>query len=291
MGDFTAIQFSTDRSSAPSDGQVLNREIIKDNATSNQPGVRISNVGAAYSMTLGPDGHAVISEGPATSSINMADLPSTETGILATARRGALPVASSDLRDEDTVDVGGTRTSVAVARRMGFIRTNSAGDNFNPTPEAQRELDGTAARERAAVAAQAAQAAATDETSLNRHPSDEVESLHHAFATKVPTGDAIAGLVQMHRDGKMNEATFNRIGEALGLDADATADAINAVSLGTSAQFAALARARGADPQEAMAWIRANRSEQSLHAIREHALGRNLRAWEPLVRDYLRSRG
>jgi transposase-like protein len=72
----------------------------------------------------------------------------------------------------------------------------------------------------------------------------------------------------------------------MGVSADVAADRLRAMNTGIEGQFSALARAHGVNPDAAADWIRSRRSSDALAAVRDHVLGRNLRAWEPLIQAY-----
>ena len=85
---------------------------------------------------------------------NSYDFSNGETSILATARRDGTPRPADELRDTDKVTIDGIETSVAVARRLGFLRTEArTGVTTNVSDEQLREASGQADAERAAAQA------------------------------------------------------------------------------------------------------------------------------------------
>jgi hypothetical protein len=196
-----------------------------------------------------------------------------------------------DLRDTDTVEMQGTRTSVAVAKRLGWITTDRQGNTYNQTPEAMREVDGTAAQERA-VAAEAAQRAQDAETAdMNRHP-EEIEAAAQLFTGKVSPSDQIAMLVQMNTKGQPMPATLQRVAEQMGLSPEQAVDSLNAMAAGTQAQLRILAKSRGVDADAFADWARERRSDRVQTALQQHVLRRDVvGAWSGLITEYKATRG
>jgi hypothetical protein len=291
MGDFTAIQFSTDRTSAPSDGQTLNREVTKDNVISNRTGVQVANVGQAYRMSVGPDGNATsVSEGPATSSVQMADYGNGLASVLGTLQRNGTPISPSEMRDTDTVEFQGLRTDVVSARRMGWLSTDRQGNAYNPTPETIRQIDGTAERERAQAAAQAAQREAESTAQANVHPVPEIEAAHQSFVTQVSTSDQIGLMLALQSGKPVAPALMARVAEQLGQQPEQAQETLNNMAMGVQAQFRVIARAQGLDPDQAADWIRTHRSDRVAAALQQHTLHRDvIGAWSGLLADFKRA--
>ena len=178
---FQAVQFNSSREVISSDGQALNREIIKDNVTSNAPGVRVNvGAGSAFRMSIGPDGNATpISESPSTASVNMGSILNGEQGILSSLNRGGSVIAASEALPSDLVTLpGGITTTLENATRLGFVRNDKLHGYVNASEPQLREADGTGERERAQAAAQAAQAEAESTAKINAHPVPEIEEAH-----------------------------------------------------------------------------------------------------------------
>ena len=186
---FNAIQFNTDRTSAPSDGQSLNREVVKDNViASNQSGVHVNqSAGGVTRMGVSPDGSANAAFSSSTSTINMGVLPNGEQGLMATAHRSGTPVSARDARPTDLITVPGLgEVTIEVAQRIGLLSSNiESGRPTNATPEAISEATGEAAAARAQAAAQAEAQAVAELTALNTHPVPEIETAHQTFVSKV----------------------------------------------------------------------------------------------------------
>jgi hypothetical protein len=181
------------------------------------------------------------------------------------------------------------RTSVRNAELQGYIVRNPNG-GYRNAGEAVHEAtpaETQAAKKAEAKATEAArEAAAKEEAEINRHPHAAIEEAHASFARDVPTQDAISLLVKAHRGQQPTEADINRIAEAMNVPANVAADRLRAMNTGIEGQFSALARAHGVNPDSAADWIRTRRSSDALTAVRDHVLGRNLRAWEPLIAAY-----
>jgi hypothetical protein len=291
MGEYTAIQFSADRTSAPSDGQALNREVIKDNVISTQPGVRVANVGASFRMSVGPDGSTTpVSEGPATTTVRMSDYGNGLDSVLGTLQRNGTTVSPSEMRDTDTVEFQGLRTDVNTARRLGWLSTDRQGNAYNPTAETLHKIDGTAERERTQAAAQAAQAEAESTARANAHPVPEIEAAHQLFVNSVSTSDQIAYMLAVGSGKPVPPALFARVSEAMGQQPEQATETINAMATGVQAQFRVVAKATGADPDLAADWIKTYRGDRVAAALQQHTLRRDaIGAWSGLLADYQRS--
>jgi len=142
-----------------------------------------------------------------------------------------------------------------------------------------------------ATAAAAREAAAKEEAEINRHPYAEIEEAHASFASEVPTQDAINLLVKAHRGQQPTEADINRIAEAMNVSPNVATARLRAMNTGIEGQFSTLARAHGVNPDAAADWIRTRRSSEALSAVRDHVLGRTLRAWEPPIKAYMAAGG
>jgi hypothetical protein len=68
-------------------------------------------------------------------------------------------------------------------------------------------------------------------------------------------------------------------------------DKVNAISMGTQAQFTVLARSMGLDADRAADWIKANRRDTAMAVAQAHGLRRDLMAWKPLLQDYRAATG
>jgi hypothetical protein len=100
LNNGASMQFGADKQPMGGDRETLNREVFKDNVISTQPGVRVSNVGTAFRMSVGPDGNAsAVSEGPATSTVQMADYGNGLDSVLGTLQRNGTTVSPSEMRD------------------------------------------------------------------------------------------------------------------------------------------------------------------------------------------------
>jgi hypothetical protein len=143
---------------------------------------------------------------------------------------------------------------------------------------------------REAVAEAQAKAEEAARIELNTHPVEEIEAAHLHFLGEVDRQDQTALLVQLWRDGAPNEATLHRVAEAMGVTVEQAVDKLNAVTMGTSAQLAALCRSEGVDPEAFGQWMRTTRLQDSLKAIQVHTQDRNLvAAWSKHVKDFQRS--
>jgi hypothetical protein len=189
------------------------------------------------------------------------------------------------------VTIDGISTTVANAQRLGLITHDKGADRYENVSASQlHEATGTAQQEREAAAAQAAQAADAERASLNVHPVPEIEASHTSFVKSVPVSDQIGAIVQLQNTGKLQPALLNRVAEAMQVQPDVAIDQLNAMSMGVQAQFKALARSRGVDPDHAADWTRTNRSQHVMAALQRHALGRDVvGGWDGLIADYKRA--
>jgi hypothetical protein len=290
-----SIQFSTDNRTVHSnDATAITKAVASpgmavDSGRGSTRQVQVNTHGQAF-VQFGEGGSTRASSG--VTSVNMALVGNGASGVLATAQRNGQPIAPGELRDSDTVEgPTGLRTSVGNARRLGWINQDRAGNVSNPTPEQLQEASRAAEAERQAAAEKAAQDAEKERIDLNRFPDDAAEAAAQHFAGEVAADDKIAAMVQMHRDGQLSESMIHRLSEQMHLSPDEFVAAWNAMALNTQAQLAVLARANKIDVNAFASWMRSTRSSESLSAMRQHALGRDLvGAWQPHI-DAFKARG
>jgi hypothetical protein len=123
--------------------------------------------------------------------------------------------------------------------------------------------------------------------SLARHSDDQAEAAHMMFVGEVPQAEAVAMLVQMHRDGVPTENTLHRVGEAMGLSPDEAVTTLNKMAGGVQNQLTALATAHGVDPVAFSDWMRSSRREERLKAMTTHVLSRDVfGAWNSHLVDF-----
>ncbi len=145
-------------------------------------GVSIRSGSGGSSVNIGPGGF--IEKSTEVARANSYNFSNGESGILSTARRDGTLRSADELRDTDMVTIDGIETSVAVARRLGFITKSRTGILENVSPEQLKEATGEAEAARAAEQAakdQAEAQAATEAAKL----SPEAEQAAQMLATKV----------------------------------------------------------------------------------------------------------
>jgi hypothetical protein len=290
-----SIIFDSTGRPVSNDSLSLNRIVSAQNPAERSAGngVRVNTSDFARVNVGGANGAQVL-EGPSVQRFNMADATNGQSGTLSEVRRDGVRVSPDDIRPTDLVKLpDGTETTALVAKRLGFLNVNpTTGAYENPSEAQQSRVDGTAAREAAKAEYEASQQRQREEVELNKHPVDEVESAHASFATQVPQQDAIAILVAANRGQAPSTSQLNKVAEAMGVDVGTAIDRLQTMNLGVQAQFTSLARARGIEnPDAAADWLRQHRGQEVLSAVRNHVLGRNLRAWEPLLKAYQQSGG
>jgi hypothetical protein len=192
----------------------------------------------------------------------------------------------------------GTTVQTAQLRApTGLVKVGA----FEVTPEVAATLQTTAPEVfedpsiKAAETAKAADNAKDEEAlreSLNRHSSDDAEAAHMMFVGEVPDTEAIAMLVQMHRDGAPSEGTLHKVAEAMGLTPDQATASLNKMAGGVQNQLTALATAHGVDPAAFSDWMRSSRREESLKAMTTHVLSRDVfGAWNKHLTDFVARTG
>ena len=185
-------------------------------------------------------------------------------------------------------------TSVQMRQDDGLVRV--PGTTHEVKPEVLENLKKSAPQlfvDPAVAAAEAAKEAddakAEDalRESLARHSDDQAEAAHMMFVGEVPTPEAIALLVQMHRDGAPSDSTLHKVGEAMGLTPDQAATTLNKMAGGVQNQLTALATAHGVDPNAFSDWMRSSRREESLKAMTTHVISRDVfGAWNSHLIDF-----
>jgi hypothetical protein len=273
VADFHSIVFNSDKTISDTTSQSLTNQATahgKAAPDGAQTGVRIANVGAAFRMTVGPDGNAApVSESPATASVQMADYGNGLDSVLGTLQRNGTAISPSEMRDTDTVEFQGLRTDVVSARRLGWLTTDRQGNAYNPTAETIRKIDGTAERERAEAAAQAAQAEAESTAKANTHPSAVIEAAHQSFVTQVSTSDQIGLMLALNSGKPVAPALMARVAEQLGQQPEQAQETLNNMARGVQAQFTVMARSQGLDENLAADWIRTHRADRVAAAVQQ----------------------
>jgi hypothetical protein len=77
----------------------------------------------------------------------------------------------------------------------------------------------------------------------------------------------------------------------MGEDLGTAIDKVNLVSQGVQAQFTVLSRSMGLDADRAADWIKDHRKDTAMAAAQAHFIRRDLKAWEPPLKDYQAATG
>jgi hypothetical protein len=145
-------------------------------------------------------------------------------------------------------------TQVQLHQDDGLVRV--PGTPHEVRPEVLESLKKSAPQlfvpeaEKAAQAATEAAADAKEEAiraDLARHSDDQAEAAHMMFVSEVPAPEAIALLVQMHRDGAPSASTLHKVSESMGLTSEQGVTTLNKMAAGVQNQLSALATAHGVD--------------------------------------------
>jgi hypothetical protein len=126
---------------------------------------------------------------------------------------------------------------------------------------------------------------------LNRHPDDQIEAAHMLFTHEVSQQNQIALMVYAHKGEAPSADLLKTIADEMHVPLHEAIDKVNAISMGTQAQFTVLARSMGLDADKAADWIKSHRRDTAMVAAQAHGLRRDLLAWKPLLEDYRRSTG
>jgi hypothetical protein len=125
---------------------------------------------------------------------------------------------------------------------------------------------------------------------LNTHPG-EIEGYHRHLVGEVNPQHLISLMVYGQRGEAPPSGLIENIARDMHVSVDEAAMKINAVSMGTSAQFTVLAKSMGLDATKAQAWIADHRKDSAMAVAQAHLLRRDLMAWKPLLEDYRRATG
>jgi hypothetical protein len=187
-------------------------------------------------------------------------------------------------------------TSVQLRAPTGLVKV--AG--FDVTPEVAQTLTEAAPEMfedpsvKAAEAAKVADAARSEEITredLNRHPDDQIEAAHQHFVGEVSQQNQIALMVCAHRGEAPSADLLKTIADEMHVQLHEAIDKVNAISMGTQAQFTVLARSMNLDADKAADWIKSHRRDTAMVAAQAHGLRRDLLALKPLLEDYRRATG
>ena len=172
------------------------------------------------------------------------------------------------------------------------LGTEMAPEVLENLQKMQPELFVEPAAKQAEVKAEADTAAAEEATreELNRHPG-EIEGYHQHLVGEVNPQHLISLMVYGQRGETPPDSLIINIARDMHVSVDEAAMKINAVSMGTSAQFTVLAKSMGLDAAKAQAWIADHRKDTAMAAAQAHFLRRDLMAWKPLLEDYRKATG
>jgi hypothetical protein len=248
-----SIQFGINGEVVSTDGQILNRALNPNNVVHDS---QRHNVG----ITTNTSDFASFNTGAGAASQG-----SSTTRVQLHQPTGLVKVAGFDVRPE-------------VAETLA-----QAAPELFEAPEAK-----------AAEAAKAADEARSEEITredLNRHGVEEIEGYHQHLVGEVSTQNLIGLMVAGHRGEAPSEVLLNRIADEMHEPLDSAISKINAVSAGVQTQFTILARSMGLNADAAADWIKSHRGDTAVAAAQAHFMRRDLRAWEPLLRDYRAATG
>jgi hypothetical protein len=248
-------------------------------------GVSIRSGSGAASVNIGGVG-GFMEKSHDVAQVNMAHTSNGESGILATARRDGTPRPADELRDTDMVTIDGIETSVAVARRLGFITKSRTGILENVSPEQLKEATGEAEAARAAEQAakdQAEAQAATEAAKL----SPEAEQAAQMLATKVDQNTQIRALIELADAGQVTERAINAAASQAGMDPSEMKAALAKALDGYGGQVTSFLTERGASPDEFFRWAKTTYPTDYKAALIGHVQDRNVAAWGALADRYM----
>ena len=186
-------------------------------------------------------------------------------------------------------------TKVQLRAPTGLVKV--AG--FEVTPEVAQTLTEAAPEMfedpsvKAAEEAKVADAARSEEITredLNRHPG-EIEGYHQHIVGEVSQQHLISLMVYGQRGEAPPTDLLNNIARDMGEDLGTAIDKVNLVSQGVQAQFTVLSRSMGLDADRAADWIKDHRKDTAMAAAQAHFIRRDLKAWEPPLKDYQAATG
>lgn len=251
-------------------------------------GVNVGHTGAQRVIIGGPTGGGPVTSHDAVQ-INTWDNANGESGLLATARRDGTPRPASELRDSDMIEIDGVETTVAVARRLGFIKANSrTGILENVSSEALKEATGEAEQERAAQAAEKAaqDSRAAQEASKLADPAAEAAA--QTLASTVSENTVTRALMEIAENGEVSERAILRAASEAGVADPAEMQATVATAMaGFVDQAKSFLTDRGVDPQAFQAWARTEHPTAFRASMMEHVRGRDVSAYGALADQYM----
>ena len=247
-------------------------------------GVSIRSGSGGASVNIGPGGF--MEKSTEVARANSYNFSNGETSILATARRDGTPRPADELRDTDMVTIDGIETSIAVARRLGFITKSRTGILENVSPEQLKEATGEAEAARAAEQAakdQAEAQAATEAAKL----SPEAEQAAQMLATKVDQNTQIRALIELADAGQVTERAINAAASQAGIDPSQMKAALARAMDGYGGQATEFLTGRGVDPDHFYVWAKTTHPTDYKAALIGHVQERRVESWGPLAEKYM----
>jgi hypothetical protein len=214
--------------------------------------------------------------------------PVSTGDILATARTASGSPVTRELRPDDTVDVGGQRTSVRATVAAGFLVKDGSGyrqvgraaENNTDSTQPQEQLDRSLQAQR-----QAQQDDQQRQADNDKLP--DLEPTAHKFTQeftgKIDNVTLTAGTRAMMETGSLSEDQVNTAATQLGIAPDEVKERAQLVH----DQFLDQARSligNGADV--IFDWARQNAPEMLKDAVTNHVYGAKADAYDALAREY-----
>ncbi len=211
-------------------------------------------------------------------SLNTADLPNGETGALATGRTPwGSPRAASELKPTDLITIAGQEMTLLTAERIGLLERDPHGRYVEvpngvqrlteePKPPTPEDL----------------------QTGNEEAMGEQEEQALASLCEQVSATTQISVMSQLVETGELHPATLQRAASEAGVHPDALNAQLAPVLAGFRAQADATVKALGAeDPASFWDWAHENASKDLTKAMRDHAMLRTTKAYEPIYQRYL----
>lgn len=236
-------------------------------------------VGGTYSWS--PD---LGSTSPSRASVNMAEVGNGASGILGTATSpSGAPRLVGDLKPTDLVDVGGMRTTVQNAERMGLIHRDPGSGIYSEA--------GAKDTKAPPVAERASETRNTQEINPDvdqRLSTPGAEETISELVKATSAGAQVRALGQIINGGEVERNTLTALASEAGIHPDELSGKLTSVMTAFRNQADEVAKSVGvADVEDLWDWARTTKGADLRKAMSDQAMQRNTSGYRALAQQYV----
>ncbi len=224
-----------------------------------------------------------------TSTVSMAEVQ-PQSGILGTTRTSTgSPTAASRLKPDSTIEIQGTRMTLKVAERLGFVTRTR--DGYQEVGQAQPAL-ASSPQDQQQPAPEARQPQQEQQASSPDALPAEAETLRNAIMHEAP-GAVVGNTFNNVLEGVIrNEADIDlsELQTAMGFNTKQATEAFSGLRDGFQAQANAAATSVGVNDVDALwTWARANKPHDVRAALSAQLEGRGAEGYRKIAKAFLRA--